>query len=184
MKTDPYSIIDKYYKGHDQAREVLIEHSEAVALKAVQIAAKNKMPGSVRDFIREASLLHDIGMFLTYAPSIGCFGDKPYICHGYLGHDLMVKEGFPEHALVCERHTGTGLTIEDIKNQGLPLPLRPMEPVSLPEKIIAYSDKFFSKDPGRLGIEQDLETVKNKLLKHGPEKVKIFESWHEQFISG
>ena len=60
-------------------------------------------------------MLHDIGIFLTHAPQIGCHGDKPYICHGYLGRELLEKEGFPRHAIVCETHVGVGLTIADIE---------------------------------------------------------------------
>jgi uncharacterized protein len=181
MKFDPYQIINKYYGAHDKARDILIEHSEAVAGKAVKTASAIGMKQDDIDFIREACLLHDIGMFLTWAPSIGCMGDKPYICHGYLGHDLLAREGLPLHALVCERHTGTGLSVKDIRSQNLPLPLRPMEPVSLAEKIIAYADKFFSKDPGKLGVEQNTEDVREKLMKHGLEKVKIFDEWHRIF---
>jgi uncharacterized protein len=44
-------------------------------------------------FIQEAALLHDIGIFLTNAPKIHCFGDYPYICHGYLGAEILRKEG-------------------------------------------------------------------------------------------
>ena len=181
MNIDPYSIINKYYRDHKQAREILIEHSEAVAAKSVLIGKQLGLAATELDFIREASLLHDIGMFLTSAPSIACFGDSPYICHGFLGHDLLVKEGFPQHALVCERHTGTGLTIEDIQRQNLPLPLRQMTPVSLPEQIITYADKFFSKNPRQLGIEQDLIRVRKKLRKHGSDKLRTFDQWHKQF---
>jgi uncharacterized protein len=56
-----------------------------------------------------------------------------------------------------------------------------MEPVSLLEKIITYADKFFSKNPGKLGQEQDVERVREKMLKHGEEKLKIFDEWHILF---
>ena len=181
MGIEPYNIINKHYKRHDKARAILIEHSEAVSNKALTIAQKLGLPSNEIIFIQEACLLHDIGMYLTNAPDIGCYGDVPYICHGYLGRDLLIEEGLPDHALVCERHTGTGLSIKDITNQNLPLPVRPMEPVSLPEKIIAYADKFFSKNPNNLGVEEDVEDVRKKLLKHGQEKLQIFETWHDLF---
>ncbi len=63
-------------------------------------------------------MLHDIGIFLTNAPHIGCYGDKPYICHGYLGREILDKEGLPGHAMVCERHVGAGLTVTDIETGG------------------------------------------------------------------
>ena len=181
MIIEPYSIINKYYRDHAKAREILIAHSKSVAAKALDIAEKLNLPPEECDFIRGAALLHDIGIFLTYAPSIGCYGEFPYISHGYLGHDLLLEEGLPEHALVCERHTGAGLTIEDIRSQNLPLPHRSMMPVSTAEQIITYADKFFSKDPGQLGVEQAIDKVRKKLLRHGPEKLHIFDKWHEQF---
>lgn len=161
--------------------EILVSHSESVATKALHIADLLAIPEEDRIFIHSASLLHDIGIFLTDAPSIGCHGQHPYICHGYLGRDLLHKEGWPKHALVCERHTGTGLTVEDIKRQGLPLPHRRMEPLSLEEQIITYADKFFSKNPEKLGVEQDLEEVRIKILKHGRDKLAIFDKWHNDF---
>ncbi len=181
MKIDPYSIIKHQYRGFEKARDILLEHSEAVADKAIVIAQRQGLSQKEIEFIKEASLLHDIGMYLTNAPSIACYGSAPYICHGFMGHDLLVAEGWPIHALVCERHTGTGLSLDDIRSQNLPLPLRSMEPVSLPEKIIAYADKFFSKNPGKLGQEQDVERVREKMLKHGVDKLKIFDEWHNLF---
>jgi len=181
MIIDPASIISRLYLHHRTARETLTEHSESVAAKAVNIAEKLNLSKEERVFIREAALLHDIGIFLTHAPSIGCDGTLPYICHGYLGHDLLIKEGLPVHALVCERHTGTGLTVDDIVRNELPLPRRQMIPVSLPEKIICYADKFFSKDHGQLGVEQPVEKVRKKLLRFGPEKLAVFDKWHSFF---
>ena len=34
-------------------------------------------------------MLHDIGIFRCNAPDIDCHGDAGYICHGYLGAELM-----------------------------------------------------------------------------------------------
>ena len=42
--------------------------------------------------------------------------------------ELLEKEGLPQHALVCDRHTGVGITIEDIRAQELPIPERDMTP--------------------------------------------------------
>lgn len=79
---------------------------------------------------------------MTDAEGICCFGSYPYICHGYLGADLMRKEGFPRHALVCERHTGAGMSLQSIIDQQLPVPHRNMVPVSLEEQVICFADKF------------------------------------------
>ena len=106
---NPIDIIDKYYPEENELRHILLTHSQSVADKALQIADRHPELKLDRDFLREGAMVHDIGIFLTNADTIFCFGDKPYICHGYLGADLMRSEGFPRHALVCERHTGAGL---------------------------------------------------------------------------
>ena len=95
-------------------------------------------------------MLHDIGIFMTASPKIGCFGDAPYVCHGFLGRELLDKEGLdPTFGLVAERHTGAGICLETIQRHNLPLPRRDMVPITPAEKIICCADKFFSKTPAR-----------------------------------
>lgn len=178
---DPLLIISKYYRPGSFSYRVLLLHSESVARKSVDIALKLNFSAPQVDFIQEAALLHDIGIFYTSAPEIGCTGDLPYICHGYKGYELLLAEGLPRHALVCERHTGTGLTLRDIERLNGLLPLRPMEPVSEEEKLIAYCDKFFSKDPLLLQEERPYEAILEDIRKFGEEKVSLFERWHHQF---
>jgi uncharacterized protein len=133
------------------------------------------------EFIGEASMLHDIGICFTAAPDIGCFGYLPYICHGFKGHNLLLSEGLPRHALVCERHTGTGLTLPEIDKMGGLLPFRPMEPVTIAEKVITYCDKFFSKDPEHLEDERSLTAIFESIGRFGEDKLNIFKEWHLQF---
>ena len=174
-------IITKFYPSDSLAYHVLLTHSMAVARKAVDLALNLNLSNKEVEFITEAALLHDIGIIYTSAPQIGCFGDLPYICHGYKGHDLLISEGLPLHALVCERHTGTGLTLNDIDGFGGLLPRRPMEPISLPEKLITYCDKFFSKDLTKLEEEKSFESALAGILKYGEDKGNIFREWHHQF---
>ena len=100
---DPLQLIDKYYRKGSQVRYLLIEHSKMVTQKALAIAGRVAHLRPDTDFIEKAAMLHDIGILFTNAPEIGCDGDKPYVCHGYLGRELLGKEGLPECALVCER---------------------------------------------------------------------------------
>jgi len=181
MKMDPIQIISRYYPPESPLFTTLITHSQAVAKKAAGIAEKIGLNEALMEFIHEAAMLHDIGIFLTSAPEIGCNGKLPYLCHGYLGHDLLLREGLPKHALVCERHTGTGLNLEDVGRLPKILPYRPLEPVSLEEKLIAYCDKFFSKDPGKLEEERSVADILDGLRKYGDRKAAIFTDWHEQF---
>ena len=125
-------------------------------------------------------MLHDIGIFRTRAPEIACEGTYPYICHGYLGRELLTAEGFPKHGLVCERHTGTGLSLETILSRNLPLPHRDMRPQSLEEKIVCFADKFFSKS--QLGKEKPVKKVRQSLSRHGRQQVELFDEWCELFL--
>jgi len=177
----PLELIDRYYAEDVQARKVLIAHSRRVARLAVTIAEQVGRKMQVdREFVEQASLLHDIGMIYTDTPKLGCYGDQPYITHGIIGAELLRNESLPRHALVCERHIGVGLSIEDIKIQGLPLPLREMCPRSLEEEIVAYADLFFSKTkPGR----RTPEMVRASLTRYGQYKVAIFDMWHDRFTS-
>ena len=178
---NPLKIIQKYYDKNSKPYHILVKHSESVAKKALEIAKKAKNFNPDLKFIKEASMLHDIGMFLTNAPKIECSGKEPYICHGVLGRELLEKEGFPRHALVCERHVGVGMSIEDIKSEKLPLPKRNMLPVSIEEEIICFADKFFSKKEGQLSKEEKVSEIKKELLKYGKDKEERFDAWLKKF---
>ncbi|APG28901.1 phosphohydrolase [Syntrophotalea acetylenivorans] len=178
---NPIALIEKHYPPGSTTHRILLQHSEQVAEKAVIIA--NRMPKTAvdTDFVREAALLHDIGILFTAAPLLGCKGTLPYLCHGIKGRELLDAEGLPRHALVCERHIGVGLSAEEIVRQKLPLPVRDMLPLSLEERIVAYADLFFSKNPAKLGFERSVDKVRNSLARHGEDKVVIFDKWHERF---
>jgi len=176
---DPLKIIEKYYSRNPKLLEVLIRHSEAVANKALEIA--KKFPNVDSNFIYEASMLHDIGVIYTYIPKLNPEGKYPYIAHGYLGREILEKEGLPKHAFVCERHIGVGITKKEIIEKNLPLPKRDMIPLTLEEKIIAFADKFFSKHPDGLVKEKSVEEIIKELKKYGNEKVKIFKKWLKLF---
>lgn len=178
---NPLEIINKYLKPGSLAFDILVEHGNRVTEKALSVARNLDMLKLDVELLREAAMLHDIGIVFVNAPKIGCFGKKPYVCHGYLGRELLEKEGYPLHALVCERHIGTGISLHDIEMRNLPLPRREMFPLSLEEKIICYADKFFSKKTGRLGKEKSLDEIRNELQIFGPDKLKLFEEMHKFF---
>ena len=161
--------------------EILMVHGRMIAEKALGIAARLGLDATTCLLIEEAAYLHDIGVCRVYAPGIGCHGVEPYITHGVAGRAIWEQEGLPLHALICERHTGVGLTCADIEQQHLPLPLRAMVPVSLAEQIICYSDLFFSKHVGRLHVEKDAAAVRKGLARFGPDKVAIFDAWYTRF---
>ncbi|MDO8264824.1 MAG: HD domain-containing protein [Candidatus Parcubacteria bacterium] len=176
---NPIQIIQKYYQKDSRLYYILTEHSKAVAKKSLEIAKKASHLSPDLQFIEEASILHDIGIFLTNAPEINCLGEKPYICHGYLGREILEKEGFPKYGLVCERHTG--ISIEDIEKQKLPIPKRDMLPVSIEEEIICLADKFFSKKERCLAKEKSINEIKSDLIRFGEDPIKRLDSWLKKF---
>ena len=178
---EPLVYIEKYYPAaNKELHDILLEHSIAVSEKAVEIAEKHPELNLDQQFIYEAAMLHDIGIFMTDAPSIHCYGDKPYICHGYLGAELMRREGLFRHALVCERHTGAGIPLEQIEQEDLPLPHRDLVPVSLEEQVICFADKFFSKT--HLGEEKNVEKARKSIRKYGEAGLQRFDRWCELFL--
>jgi len=176
---DYQKIIDKYYPEENELKHILMVHSRLVADKALRIVDNHPELRADRQFVEEAAMLHDIGIFLTNAPSIYCFGTEPYIRHGILGAQLVRNEGYELHARVCERHTGSGITIADIQKQSLPLPLQDYLPVTIEEQIICYADKFFSKT--HLEYERTVDEACNKLLKFGEDDTARFRAWAKIF---
>lgn len=174
------SLIDKYYPEDNELKSILLTHSRSVADKALQIVEKHPELYADKLFVEEAAMLHDIGIFLTDAPGILCFGNEPYVCHGYLGADLLRKEGFPKHALVCERHTGAGISLKNIIEQQLPIPQREMIPVSIEEQIVCFADKFFSKT--RLNHEKSVEKALKSISRYGEDGIGRFNKWCGQFL--
>lgn len=162
---DYQAVIDKFYPADNQLRRVLLQHSRQVADRCLAIVRKHRELSVDVQFLEEAAMLHDIGIFRCHAPSIYCYGEEPYLRHGPIGGDILRAEGFPRHARVAERHTGTGLP--------------GYEPETLEEQIVCYADKFYSKShPDR--VLTVLETAQS-LEKFGHEGVLKFLAWAERF---
>lgn len=173
------AIIDKYYPTENELKHILMVHSRQVTDKALDIVDRHPELDADREFVEEAAMLHDIGIFRCDAAGIQCFGTEPYICHGTIGADLLRAEGFPRHARVCERHTGAGLSLQEIIVQNLPVPHHDLLPETIEEQIICYADKFFSKT--KLNQEKTLEQAVRSLMKFGDEGVSRFVKWSEIF---
>ena len=103
--------------------------------------------------------------------------DIPFIQEAAMLHDIGI---FLTNALVCERHTGAGISLEMIKKNHLPLPQRDMLPVTLEEKLIAFADKFYSKT--NLTREKKLGKIRAEMAFYGEETVARFEEWCELFL--
>lgn len=179
------AIIDQYYPDDDDLRRLLLHHSRQVTDRCLQIIRNHsELPIDVQ-FLEEAAMLHDIGIRWCHAPSIFCQGNEPYIRHGLIGGRLLREQGFEQHARVCERHTGTGLSTVPLDKSGNPL--LDVElinsgyfiPETLEEQLVCYADKFYSKSRP----DQVLSVVDaaRSLEKFGYEGVQKFLSWSRMF---
>jgi uncharacterized protein len=176
------ALLGKYCQG--DVLDVVAGHGRVVADLALDVCRRIGLSEADSSFVEEAALLHDIGVCRIHAPKLSLHGVYPYIMHGIIGREILEHENLPLHALVCERHIGVGLTVEDIISQQLPLPQREMVPLSLPEQIICFADLFYSKNPGRITQKKSLEQVRKKLSGFGDLKVQIFDKWIEVFGEG
>ena len=174
-------IIERHIKD-EELKRLLIAHSASVARKAIAVARECGMESEIdMDFVVEAAMLHDIGIVKCNAPSVHCHGELPYICHGIAGSRILADEGLDEkYRRVCERHTGSGLTAEEIRERNLPLPAKDFMPETLEEKLICYADKFYSKS-GDPYAEKSLERVRASMMKHGEKALERFEELQRLF---
>ena len=180
---DALDILARFYDRRSKAFEILVEHGRQVAEKALSAAANVVHLQPDLSFIENSALLHDIGILHTDSPGFGCHGKYPYICHGFLGRELLDAIGLPEYGLVCERHVGVGINLDDIKSFSLPLPVRNMLPVSIEEQIICYADKFFSKNGNGRSKNgpKSIEDILESLEPYGQDKVERFRTWVRMF---
>ena len=88
----PVEIISEYYEPESKIHDMMVGHGYQVGRKALEIANRVLHLNPDKDFIWEAAMLHDIGVFMTDAPSIGCHGAHPYVMHGYLGREILEKK--------------------------------------------------------------------------------------------
>lgn len=141
----------------------VLKHSRAVQRLAIEIGKKVK--DIDLDFIKIASLLHDIGRF-EYGP-----GSRDSIRHGVFGGKLLRKENLGRYALVAERHLGAGISKEDILEQGLSLPLKDYIPISKEEKIITHADNLV-KYYKRISLQQAVRRYEKELGKKVAKKIE------------
>lgn len=178
---DVNELIDRFYPEENELKSIYMAHANAVAAFALELAGRHPELGIDKDFVYEAAMLHDIGIFLTDAPRIHCFGKEEYLCHGYLGAGLLRSLGLERHARVCERHTGTGLTKEVIEANGWNLPARDFLPETVEEQLICFADKFFSKTKF-LREPRTFAQVVESMRKISDESAAKVEMWAQMFM--
>ena len=174
---DYKALLSKYCAGNTELLHILLTHSRQVADRALSILEAHPewiKSGEIDPvFIEEAAMLHDIGVVLCDAPRIHSMGQHAYIEHGYLGAEILRQEGLPKHAAVAERHTGTGISYEQIIREQLPIPLQDYTPRTLEERLICYADKFYSKT--KLGEDKPMSKIRQHMWKYGSDSVRRFD---------
>lgn len=172
-------IVDTFYANQPQLRHILLHHSHDVALLALETARRRHLD-IPENRICAAAMLHDIGIVRTDAAGILCFGTEPYICHGTIGAQMLRDLGVNEiYCRVAERHTGAGLTADDIISQHLPLLPRDLLPETTLEKLICYADKFYSKTSP--GTRKPLQRVIASMQRFGDDSLQRFMALHAMF---
>ena len=124
------------------------------------------------DLVRVGALLHDIGVYRLYSPT-GELNTVEYVRHGVLGHELLADLGFPDP--ICRfasRHTGVGITRDDVLRQFLPIPVDDYVPGSVEEELVMYADKFHSKRTPPVFLTAD--TYAASVGRWGEDKVTAF----------
>ena len=176
---NPEAVLRDLYPRGSRTLDILLRHGELVAGKGLEIAARVPHLAPDTRFIEEAAMLHDIGIFMTRAPALFCTGESPYVCHGFLGRNLLDSMDLPRHAMVSERHTGAGISKENILRRNLPLPARDMIPETIEEIIVCAADKFFSKSPSKSGRTMTRARIVRELGAIDPAHASRFSEWAE-----
>ena len=163
-----------------EAFELVWTHCVIVCEIAEQImAGAGAGAGLDAGLVRAGCLLHDVGVYRLYGPA-GRLDHSQYVRHGVLGHELLAGEGFPEEICrFCSRHTGMGLTRDDIEREGLPVPPGDYVAESGEERIVMYADKFHSKTNPPTFVSA--ETYAVHVRRFGAEKGAVFAAMREVY---
>lgn len=127
---EAYSILNKYGNGAPW-----IKHCFAVSSLATYLANifTSRCPINI-EFIRTASLLHDIGRFKTHDP----------IMHGVEGYKLLAGLGYVDEAFICASHILYGINSSEAEQYGLPR--NDFMPISFEERFIPLVDFLVEHD--------------------------------------
>ena len=183
---DPDAILRHFYPEDTPLRRLLLRHSTQVRDMALRILDAPSCPLALdRGLVSAGAMLHDVGILKCHAPSILCTGTLPYIAHGVTGAEMLREYGraagldLEPYARICERHTGTGITADEVVSQRLPLPVRDYLPETPEEKLVCLADKFFSKSGDM--AEKPPAVVRRSLEKFGPATTERFDALLRMF---
>lgn len=169
-----FALLRKYASG-EESFAIVSRHGLEVLGKAIEVIGRKRLYERVDlDLVVSGCILHDIGA-LDFFDRRDMDG---YIRHGILGAEILTREGREKEALIAKRHTGAGLTKEEIAQAGWLLPQEDLLPVSLEERIVCYADKFSSKRPD---AHETIETIMKEFEGYGPGPLARFRALREEF---
>lgn len=169
MNDQQIKQLHRNYATSDKAFDLVYTHCRIVAEISRQLIAKKHLAVD-NNIVRVGALLHDIGAY-RFINTDGTTS-KHYVRHGIVGSHILASEKLPEAICrIAERHTGVGLSQEDILRQKLPLPSKDYLPQTTEEKLVLYSDKFHSKEPRF----NSFEYYRRYVARWGKEKSTKFE---------
>ena len=169
-----------------EALAVVYTHSEIVRRIALRLLDG---PGPVLDgtgaegidagLVRAGSLLHDVGVYRLY-DAAGRLGHTGYIRHGVLGHELLAEAGYPEELCrFASRHTGVGITRDDVLRQELPLP--PATTSRRRRRRRSSCTRTSSTPSRRRPPSSPRQTYAAEVARFGPDKPAAFARLRERF---
>jgi uncharacterized protein len=176
MRIPSDAEIRALHEKHAPTREAFdLVHTHCEIVCAI---AERLLDGLDAALVRAGALLHDIGVYRLYEG--GELDHSRYIRHGMLGHDLLAEEGFPEPLRrFCSCHVGVGLTSEDVRRAGLPLPVADYLPESGAERLVMYADKFHTKSTPPTFVTADAYAV--DVRRFGADKPAAFAALRREF---
>ncbi|HTR96194.1 MAG TPA: HD domain-containing protein [Trebonia sp.] len=169
-----------------EALAIVYTHSEIVRRIAASLidglgtVAGGTVAGGIdAGLVRAGCLLHDIGVYRLY-DAAGRLGDAGYIRHGVLGHELLAEAGYPEALCrFASRHTGVGITKQDVLRQELPLPPADYVAQTPEEALVMYADKFHTKSTPPSFLTP--ATYAAEVARFGADKPAAFARLRERF---
>ena len=139
-------LMHQKYAPSQLTFDIVFTHCQIVHDIADQIMNGKQLQVN-KDLVNAGALLHDIGAYKLIDEN-GMFDKVNYIRHGIEGYKILLQEGMPEEMCrIAERHTGVGVTKEDILQRKILIPLKDYVAETMEEKLVMYADKFHSKTP-------------------------------------
>lgn len=171
MHIDQIKALHRKYAPNPKVFEYVFSHCQIICEIVEQLISKGNFQCDI-ELVKSGALVHDIGVYKV-TDKEGVEDKKNYIKHGVEGYKILKDEGLPEPLCrIAERHTGVGITKEQILANNLPLLPKDYIAETIEEKLVMYADKFHSKNPDHFN---SFESYRKYVGRFGEESVKKFE---------